>query len=432
MKVLTLSNFRNVCAALHGGWLQERFLVAVSGGADSMVLAHLLLKSGVYFEVAHVNYNLRGGDSHADRDATEAFCKKHNIAFHLYEVGNADGRPSGSIQLWARNLRYGFFRKIQKERNLPVLVTAHHLNDQLETFLINLTRGSGLRGLSGIPAFSNGILRPLLSFSKDEIYRYGEENAIPYREDLSNAKKDYLRNKIRHNVVPELLLLNDNFLENFSTSIHNLAQAKDFLKGESEQIFSQITELKGKDLAVNRRDFTALPLAAKHEIMRTLGFGDTAEIEKMQKAESGSIFKNPKGTLLVHRDEFIFKKNPESQSIRGAIPLAIDQQEIMLPVQQLLTIRRHGHCSWTFDGKKLRIPLKLRARQAGDWLMPTGMTGRKKVSKLLKDLKLSKFTKDEVWLLCDAENEILGVLPYRQDRRFTAKEETKIIVKLNI
>ncbi|WP_442905816.1 tRNA lysidine(34) synthetase TilS, partial [Kaistella sp.] len=170
--MLTQKNFEAALRNLHRNNTWSTYLLAVSGGADSMVLLHLFKKLGLHFEVAHVNYKLRGKDSEDDRETVEDFCLENNIAFHLYEVSEKDNQPENSIQNWARNLRYTFFRKIQEERKLQHLVTAHHLNDQLETFLINLSKASGIKGLSGIPAKENQILRPLLQFSKDEIYAF--------------------------------------------------------------------------------------------------------------------------------------------------------------------------------------------------------------------------------------------------------------------
>ncbi|WP_228409686.1 tRNA lysidine(34) synthetase TilS [Chryseobacterium sp. T16E-39] len=167
---------------------KHTYLLAVSGGADSMVLAFLFQNLGLNFQIAHINYKLRGKDSDSDQKVVEDFCKKNFITFHLYEVSEEGQKPENSIQLWARELRYRFFKKIQERENLEFLVTAHHLNDQLETFIINLSKASGIKGLSGIPANENKILRPLLQYTKEDIYSFAEENNIAYREDRSNKK----------------------------------------------------------------------------------------------------------------------------------------------------------------------------------------------------------------------------------------------------
>ncbi len=186
--MLTIQTFQAQLDRFDVSFSEDRFLLAVSGGADSMVLLHLFQQTGVNFQVAHVNYRLRGNDSDADEELVRNYCSAKNIRFHLYTVSDKDEKPEASIQLWARDLRYRFFRQIQQKENFNYLVTAHHLNDQLETFLINLSRGTGIRGLCGITEFSDDILRPLLHFSKEDIYRFAGENKIPFREDRSNAK----------------------------------------------------------------------------------------------------------------------------------------------------------------------------------------------------------------------------------------------------
>ena len=162
--MLNILKFQNVLEQLLSQSQQKTYLLAVSGGVDSMVLADLFQVSGFNFHMAHINYHLRNEDSNLDQKLVSDFCQKHKIPFHLYEVSENDNQPENSIQNWARELRYRFFREIQEKENLEFLVTAHHLNDQLETFIINLSKASGIRGLSGIPANENGIVRPLLDF----------------------------------------------------------------------------------------------------------------------------------------------------------------------------------------------------------------------------------------------------------------------------
>ncbi|MEF9477094.1 tRNA lysidine(34) synthetase TilS [Chryseobacterium sp. 1B4] len=227
---------------------KHTYLLAVSGGADSMVLTSLfrdfeqeIQDSKFQFQVAHINYKLRGNDSDLDQKTVQDFCEKNHIKFHLYEVSEKDQKPENSIQLWARELRYRFFKEIQEKEKLEFLVTAHHLNDQLETFIINLSKAAGINGLSGIPSHDNNILRPLLNFSKKEIYQFAELNCIEFREDLSNKKNDYLRNKIRNEIVPKLMETNDHFLDNFRKSSSLLNQTKDFVQKQIQEIENNLT-----------------------------------------------------------------------------------------------------------------------------------------------------------------------------------------------
>lgn len=411
---------------------EKNFLLAVSGGVDSMVLASLFQSLGLLFEVAHINYKLRGKDSDADEKVVENFCNNHQIKFHLYKVSEKDYKTEGSIQLWARNLRYDFFRKIQTEENLNYLVTAHHLNDQLETFLINLSRGSGIKGLSGIPSKENSILRPLLNFSKDEIYRYAEEHNIKFREDLSNQKNDYLRNNIRNKIVPQLLQTNDNFLENFNKSLSIISQTKDFVEKEiSNKIFDFESLNDGKTI-LNKNKIAAESPLVKYEIFSYFGF-DEKQIVKILKAKTGSVFHVPDFRLVVNRNELIFE--PVSDCINVDLEeteLKINSKNEMVLPKKIKEEFEKATLNWEFDLDKLRFPLILRHKKEGDIFFPIGMIGKKKVSKFFKDEKISILAKPKIWLLCDGNDNVLGILPYRQDRRFAAENTTQTILKVKI
>lgn len=406
------------------------YLLAVSGGADSMVLGYLfneLRNSGLEFQVAHINYKLRGEDSDSDQKVVEDFCKKHNIKFHLYQVLEKDEKPENSIQLWARELRYQFFRKIQKKENLDFLVTAHHLNDQLETFIINLSKASGINGLSGIPANENNILRPLLNFSKDEIYQFAKENNIIFREDLSNKKSDYLRNKIRNEIVPKLSETNDQFLENFRKSISFLNQTKDFVHDQIEiieknlSVFNKEHKILSKEKLAQQSDFV------KFEILKKYGFKRTEEIQKIFSAENGSSFFSEDYHLTVDREGLILKLKNLSREINPEIILLnnfdFHQDQVTINIKSYIP---DGNCfNWVFDTDKLQFPLSLRKQKDGDAFYPSGFSGKKKVSKFFRDEKLSVLTKEKIWVLCDAEDQILGIVPLRQDRRFEAEVNTQ-------
>lgn len=404
------------------------FLLAISGGVDSMVLLWLFskLKSQILypFIVAHINYKLRGEDSDLDQKLVEDFCKKNNILCYTYEASVEYDKPQqGSIQLWARELRYRFFREIQERENLKYLVTAHHLNDQLETFLINLSRGSGITGLCGIPSNENHILRPLLNFSKKEIYAFAKENQIPFREDVSNQKNDYLRNKIRNKIIPELSEVMPNFLENFEKSIGILKQSKNFISEQIEKILAEITLTKNDDtLTLNKEKLAKEGAFVQFEILKQFGFTSSKEIEKIFEADFGKEFHSTDYTLFVDRECFLIRKK-DSQGI--------DNKELMLPLTDNILIKEYisdyipQNKSWTIDKNKIHLPLKLRKPKEGDIFQPIGMQGKKKVSKFLKDEKLSILEKSKIWLLCDASDNVLGVLPLRQDGKFVAKQETK-------
>ena len=432
--MLSLLKFQNVLEQLQPQSQQKTYLLAVSGGVDSMVLADLFQVSGLKFQVAHINYHLRNEDSNLDQKLVSDFCERYQIPFHLYEVSAEDQKPENSIQNWARELRYQFFRKIQKEQNLEYLVTAHHLNDQLETFIINLSKASGIKGLSGIPANDNNIIRPLLNFSKEEIYEFAEENNVEFREAKSNHKTDYLRNKVRHNVVPELEKINDDFLQNFSKSMEILNQTKDVLNDLiNEKITGFKTNIETGQTIIDKEKFSKESDLILFEILKRFGFNDEKEMQKIFTTQTGSSFFNSEYQLTINRNELIL--NQKLEVGRGKmedeeIALEIVENEILIPQNVQNEIREFGNCNWKIDENKIKLPLKLRKKQEGDVFFPIGMIGKKKVSKFFKDEKISILAKQKIWLLCDANEQIVGILPFRQDGRFATEVREKTILLL--
>lgn len=436
--MLSLKSVESKISNLISDFKIKKYLLAVSGGADSMVLAHIFRDLQLSFEIAHVNYKLRENDSDLDQKTVEDFCRNFNIKFHLHQVSDKDQKPENSVQLWARDLRYTFFRKIKNEQNIDFLVTAHHLNDQLETFIINLSKASGLKGLSGIPSNENQILRPLLEFSKQEIYNFAGENNIEFREDLSNQKNDYLRNRIRNEIAPKLLETNDHFLQNFSRSLDYLNQSKNFVEEKIAEIENKITVpnsshlILSKDLLEEESDFV------KFEILKKYGFTKPEEIAKIFSAESGGSFFSDKFRINIHRSQLIITHNTENQNIKEEEIVICEKNDFFknhssINLEDMIEdFQNSGEkLNWNFDAEKLKFPLKLRKQKDGDEFFPVGFSGKKKVSKFLRDEKLSNLARQKIWLLCDAENSVLGVIPLRQDRRFATNEDTKNILTIN-
>lgn len=438
LQMLSLKSVQSKISNLISEFKTKKYLLAVSGGADSMVLVHIFRDLQLSFEVAHINYKLRGNDSDLDQKTVEDFCKNFNIKFHLYKVSEENQMPENSIQLWARDLRYQFFRKIQEEENIDFLVTAHHLNDQLETFIINLSKASGLKGLSGIPSNENQILRPLLDFSKQEIYDFAKENKIEFREDLSNQKNDYLRNRIRNEITPKLLETNEHFLQNFGKSLDYLNQTKNFVGEKIAEIESKITvsnpnhQILSKEKLAKESDFV------KFEILKKYGFNKPEEIAKMFSAENGSSFFSKTHQITIHRNDLILQKTVENQNINKEELILIEnfdftENHFTLNLEDKIENKNDlsNKFSWSFDAGKLKFPLKLRKQKDGDEFFPVGFSGKKKISKFLRDEKLSNLARQKIWLLCDAENSVLGVIPIRQDRRFATNEDTKNILTID-
>lgn len=429
-------SFKNQLENLVRNPENHRYLLAVSGGADSMVLASLFQGLGLTYQIAHINYKLRGEDSDLDQKTVQDFCEKNHIPFHLYEVSENDKKPENSIQLWARELRYRFFREIQDQEKLEFLVTAHHLNDQLETFIINLSKASGINGLSGIPAGSNKTLRPLLSFSKKEIYEYAEENHIDFREDLSNKKSDYLRNKIRNEIVPKLLETNDHFLENFKKSSSYLNQTREFVSQQIDAIEHQLT-IPNNDYIILSRDRLSLESDfVKFEILKKYGFDREEEIPKIFISENGSTFFSKKFQLIIGRNELIFTDKNAEVITRDEILVMenFDDSQNSVSINLADMVEKNlvvpTNFEWSLDAATLQFPLHLRKLRNGDIFYPLGFSGKKKVSKFLRDEKLSVTIRTKTWILSDGNNAVVGILPFRQDKRFVASKETKLLLRI--
>ena len=313
--MLDFNNFKENLEVLGEDIFSKKFLLAVSGGADSMVLSHLFrfLEStqndkGLEFQVAHVNYHFRGEDSNLDQKLVEDFCKKNDIKFHLKDVSEQEKTQMKSLQNWARELRYDFFFKILEQENLDYIVMAHHLNDELETFFINLSRGSGIKGLSGIPKNENRILRPLLKFTKNEIYAFAKENSIDFREDKSNEKDDYLRNKIRNQLTPKIVEIFPNFLEQFGESLSYLSSVNEFYQEEIAKTLEEVLMKENEEtFTLNKEKLFQKPKVLIIEVIRKLGFSGI-EIEKIISAENGKFFRSSTHEISINKKEILCKK----------------------------------------------------------------------------------------------------------------------------
>ena len=305
---MELNGFKQNLLSLSENFSEKRFLLAVSGGVDSMVMASLFKELNCYFEIAHINYHFRGEDSNLDQQLVESYCQKHQIPFHLKDVTDKEKETMTSLQTWARDLRYNFFFDVLKNQNLDFIVTAHHLNDELETFIINLSRGSGIKGLSGIPNNKNQILRPLLNYSKESIYAFAKLHNIPFRVDKSNEKQDYLRNKIRHELTPKILDIFPNFLEQFQESLSYLNRVNRFYQTEIEKTFQEIFISGSKEeFILDKEKLFLKDKIVIVEVIRKLGFTGI-EIEKILNATNGKFFRSHSHEIHIKKNEWLCKK----------------------------------------------------------------------------------------------------------------------------
>lgn len=415
----------------------KKYLLAISGGIDSMVLLHLFFNQKLNFEVAHCNFQLRAEDSNLDQNLVEDYCQTHQIICHTktFEISQ---KPQQSTQMQARELRYDWFNELLNNRHLHQIVTAHHANDQVETFLINFTRGSGLEGLTGI---SNSlVLRPLLQFSKHDILQFAKENNIFFREDQSNKATKYVRNKIRWQVIPTLESINPSFIQSANQNMEWLKKHHIFFKQQSAKIFDEVAILNGENWHIQ---IEPLKKIDSYELLlfdwlQPFGFQAWTDINSLIHAQTGKIVLSTTHQLLKNRDELIFSKLNDKITqeyiFKANEFLQFDNKEIVveeilhfnLSKQQLSNIQ---HPSIYIDKNSIKFPLKIRKFKKGDYFYPFGMTGKKKLSKFFKDEKLSQLQKENTWLLC-SDDQIIWVINHRMDNRFKIKPETTNILKL--
>lgn len=407
----------------------KTFLVAVSGGVDSMVLCDLLLKESIPFSVAHCNFQLRAKDSEEDEKFVNDFCKEHDLILFSKKIDlkNTKKTEKSSIQLSARNLRYEWFFRLMEQHSFDYLLTAHHLNDSLETFLINLSRGSGWEGLSGIKS-SNKIIRPLLPYSKEEILKYAQKNKLLWREDSSNQETNYIRNKIRLQISPILNELHPNFLNNFSKSIQHLQNDGKIIQNHIHEIRSELFQKNGQEIHISIQELKKLnPLESYlFHLFSIYRFKTPMELKKLIDSENSAEIQSATHRLIKDRTQLLLlpidatKNNDDDIEI---YPNQIIKKPIYLKVSISETLTTET--TEVLDADKISFPLRLRKIKIGDFFYPLGMNGAKKLSKFFKDEKFSKIEKENTWLLVDNQDRIVYILGKRIDNRFKITDNTQ-------
>ena len=434
-----LSKFKNHIASRFPFLEEKKLFLAVSGGLDSMVLLNLLQQLSYEIAVLHCNFQLRGLESFGDQNFIQEYCDQNNIPVFITQFDTEAFAKDYklSTQVAARELRYSWFYELLEEKNFDYILTAHHADDNLETFIINLTRGTGLDGLTGIPEQNDRIIRPLLPFSREEILKYAEEHKIEWREDSSNASNKYLRNKIRHDLVPILKEINPNFLSAFQKTQSYLQESQEMAEDASIMIYQQVAKEVGEDIHFDLNQLKKLPnyKSYLYQWLNEFGFVAWNDIYDLVDGQSGKQVLSNEFRLLKNRDTLIL--NPISEmSEKEEFEINENDQDVNFPLNLKLCNVSHitidSNKVIFVDAEKIRFPLILRKWNEGDVFHPFGMHGKsKKVSKLFKDEKLSLIEKEKTWILC-SENQIVWVVGIRQDERFKIENTTNKILKIEL
>ncbi len=423
----------------NGLGIQGKVLLAVSGGEDSMVMADLFRQCGLDFGVAHCNFGLRGAESDLDEQLVRDWCTAHSVAFHTvrFDTKHKAQEWRKGIQETARILRYEWFDIIRASHGYVRLATAHHANDNVETLFINLLKGTGISGLHGIPAENGTIVRPLLFATKDMIAAYAGGYDIVFREDASNASDDYLRNAIRHKIIPVAEELVPGAVVHISQSIGRFGQAEQLYRKAIEQERKKLVEQRGQDHYIPvLKLLKRVPLETIcYELIKPFGFS-AAQVPHMldlMHAESGRYILSATHRMLRNRDFLIITTLPDTTAdmvLVEAVPCTIHtgKYAYSFAMQDRPKVIPQGADEAYIDMALVQFPLVLRTIRTGDYLYPLGMKmKKKKVSKLLIDEKVPLHSKEEIRIL-ECGKRIAWVSGIRLDERFKIKEGTSTVL----
>ncbi len=416
----------------------EKTLLAASAGVDSTALFHLFLEAGLPFAVGHCNFQLRGEDSERDEDFVKNLASAHGIdcVSIRFDTAAFAEKNKTSIQEAARLLRYEWLEDRRRQLACEHIATAHHLDDSIETALFNFARGCGIRGLHGILPRNERLIRPLLFASKKEILEFAVSEGIRFREDASNLKDKYSRNKIRLHAIPVFEQINPAFQKSAATTIAHIRETEQLFDFAIQTIRREVVQGQGdrRQIEMGKLLSYPAPKTVLYELLRPFGFGREQIGQMLQSIDSqpGQIFYSPNWRLLADRDFFILEKNINlwEEKVVPEIPAA----PLLLPDGSRLSIREKSsppsvfpndsNVAW-MDLDRLSFPLKLRHWQDGDSFQPLGMEGRsRKLQDFFSDRKLSRFQKEKIWLL-ESDGSIAWVVGMRLDERFKARPDTK-------
>jgi len=412
----------------------DRVLLAVSGGVDSMVLAHLLLKSGIEIGLAHCNFQLRAAESEEDEIFIRNWAKTNQTPIYVtsFQTETLAQEQKTSIQVLARELRYNWLEKIRQQESFTSILTAHHLNDSLETFFYNFTKGTGLAGMRGVPLRNEKIIRPLLFADKETILRYAKEEGIPYREDSSNPTDKYARNKIRHHVVPILKQINPSLEDTAARNFNILNQSFLLFQDRIEQFKTKWIEEIAGQLHIRIAGLQENPRTQQtllFECIRHAGF-HFRQVEQLllqlSKRRVGAIYYSMSHRLLVDRDVLILDRLETVDDTSNSILISKETEMIALSEGMLIFETKNGKPDFfgspdqsaLLDAETLMYPLQLRKWKAGDAFCPLGMNGQhQKLQDFFSNNGFSRFEKEKTWLLVDAKGKIVWIVGYRIDDR---------------
>ena len=428
--------FKKHIAAHFPALADQKILIACSGGLDSIVLLHLLQKIGLTLGVAHCNFKLRGAHSDADLSFIETIAGNLGVPVFttVFDTKRYAKTQGVSTQVAARELRYEWFYSTARANGYDRIATGHHADDDLETFFINLSRVTGLRGLTGITSNTEQLIRPLLPFSRAQIMQFAKKEELFWREDSSNSTRDYLRNKLRLDVIPAFKGVNKTVLQNFKQTQQHLKESQALLEDYITLVTKLVVSHTDAGYEIDSKQLQALPNTNTllFELLYPYGFTDFKAIASILESEVGKKVLSKQ--YVLHKDRNHLVLTTREQVVDSRV-YCIDakQQSCTIPIKLNFTkvaqVGEHEPHSLYVDAAKLTYPLKVRAWRLDDVFHPFGMKGKKKLTKFFKDEKLSLLSKNSVWVL-ESGDEIVWVIGLRPDDRYKVTSATNKVLKI--
>ncbi len=410
---------------------EDKLILAISGGADSVALARLLHENGFNFVFAHCNFNLRGKESNEDELFVKNLSKKLEIQFFSksFDTEKYAKENKISVQMAARELRYNWFEELRSEIQAQYILVAHHRDDDLETFFINLTRGTGIKGLLGIKPVVGKVVRPLLIYSKAQIEDYLSDLNQEFRTDSTNSNEKYLRNNIRHNLIPLIKEMNPSIENTLKNEMIFFNDVYTVFKESIEKIKDDVVVINEDVFEINKSKLLSLKnnKIFLRELIHPFGFSQSHKIIESCNSSSGKIFNSNSHRLLIDRDKIIISKKDRNDNMVFELDENVENitYPISLNFRQTTQTKYNATKNTVFlDKDKLTFPLKLRKWEEGDFFYPLGMNGRKKLSDFFIDNKFNRFEKEECYILCSG-SDIVWIVGHRIDDRFKVSDNTK-------
>ncbi|MDQ3046318.1 MAG: tRNA lysidine(34) synthetase TilS [Bacteroidota bacterium] len=426
----------------------DKILLTVSGGIDSVVMCNLFHEAGIEFGIAHCNFGLRGNESEEDETFVEELAESMGVPFHTitFNTSAYAKKNKTSIQTAARTLRYEWFEEIRKNFNYKFIATAHHSDDSIETFFLNLLRGTGIGGLHGIRQKNGRIIRPLLFSSKESIIGYAKKNKIAFRNDSSNDSDNYSRNKIRHKVLPLLKEFNPSLEHSILKSIQQIADAEIIYLQEIERARKSFCKKHQDGFRISIKKLKSLHPVETYlfEFLRPFGFNSTDAANILSSLEniSGKQFLSASHRLIKDREYLLIEKiifdevQPLEKTGIKSGQKEVSLNDFSLQFKSIKKLKNQelfqDENNACIDKDKLEFPLHLRKWEKGDYFYPLGMKGKKKkLSDFFVDRKIPLPVKEKTWLLCSGD-QIVWVVGQRLDERFKVTDSTTKIYFVSI